>query len=588
MGTYRANKNNVDNQDVPLKTEKEQKQESTEKAVDLAAETALDVYTGGQFSKVKGVAEKVPIVGKVVNKTWDKSVKGISKIASKTPIGDIAKKADESGLTDTARTVKSATNFSNGNVGNNQSGINQTGSNQNNSTNQSNSFSNSFSLNSKPFRLFGKSKEDNSNKSGNMLGSLFRNMPTGLKIKVILSLSGAFLLFLMVTAVFANDDNKNLSLTNGTNLSQKSTASEGDLLAKLEDLSNYFIENAGEYNQGAYLYVPQLNSNIRKDCTGFAVAYMSYVSGVDLPESYTGEMVEINGSWAQKASEAGWKAYSSSEIGDASNLLPGDVLIEHTSGTNGHAEIYISPTETFGWGSKQDHYPLSKTITNNTVNGKTVFSDGRHTQYRVIYRYMNSTSNSNIDSSNLNITKMNHSSFNHGTKSRSNQKYIMLHDTEMSVNAEAVINSWKNTGNGVAAHFVIDRDGTIIQAVDLDTITHHAGWGGPGNFDQKFGVGNNDGKGNGDDLVGTSKSGYESYTSYGMNSYSVGIEMCHVGGENYPEAQLNSLDSLILYIDSYFGFKSTIIDHKDWRPSNSDTDVKFSTYLNNYKVNRHH
>ena len=46
---------------------------------------------------------------------------------------------------------------------------------------------------------------------------------------------------------------------------------------------------------------------------------------------------------------------------------------------------------------------------------------------------------------NLNITQMNDSSFNHGTKSKSNQKYIMLHDTEMSVGASAVVNSWKNS-----------------------------------------------------------------------------------------------------------------------------------------------
>jgi len=181
---------------------------------------------------------------------------------------------------------------------------------------------------------------------------------------------------------------------------------------------------------------------------------------------------------------------------------------------------------------------------------------------------------------------MNHSSFNHGTKPKQNQKYIMLHDTEMKQDAQTVINSWKNAGTGVAAHFVIDRDGTIIQAVELDVIAHHAGFGGPGNYDSKFNVGNNDGKGNGDDLVGTVP--LSGYTSYGMNSYSIGIEMCHVNGEDYPIAQLEALDKVIAYIDSYYGFESEIIDHKAWRPSNSDTDLKFSTYLNNYKTLRHY
>ena len=53
---------------------------------------------------------------------------------------------------------------------------------------------------------------------------------------------------------------------------------------------------------------------------------------------------------------------------------------------------------------------------------------------------------------------------------------------------------------------------------------------------------------------------------YGMNSYSVGIEMVHVGGEGaYPEVQLEALDDLIAYIDAYYGTESTIIDHKAWR-----------------------
>ena len=186
----------------------------------------------------------------------------------------------------------------------------------------------------------------------------------------------------------------------------------------------------------------------------------------------------------------------------------------------------------------------------------------------------------------INITKMYDNSFNHGTKSKSNQKYIMLHDTALDVDAKTTVSSWKNTGNGVAAHFGIDRDGTIIQAVDLDIIAHHAGWGGPGDYDSKFGVGNNDGKGNGDDLVKTTP--LSDYTSYGMNSYSVGIEICHVIGEDYTEEQLNALDKVIAYIDNYYGFYSEIIDHKTWRPSNSDTDVKFSTYLNNYKNTRKH
>ena len=61
------------------------------------------------------------------------------------------------------------------------------------------------------------------------------------------------------------------------------------------------------------------------------------------------------------------------------------------------------------------------------------------------------------------------------------------------------------------------------------------------------------------------------------------------GGEgDYPEAQLEALDGLIAYIDSYYGFESEIIDHKAWRSGNSDTSEEFSAYLENYQERRRH
>ena len=81
----------------------------------------------------------------------------------------------------------------------------------------------------------------------------------------------------------------------------------------------------------------------------------------------------------------------------------------------------------------------------------------------------------------------------------------------------------------------------------------------------------------------------EYLTACGMNAFSVGIEMIHVGGEGwYPEAQLEALDKLIAYIDAYYGFESTIIDHKMWAYGNSDTSPEFAGYLANYQTQRHH
>ena len=184
---------------------------------------------------------------------------------------------------------------------------------------------------------------------------------------------------------------------------------------------------------------------------------------------------------------------------------------------------------------------------------------------------------------NLNLSEDYRSSFVHGDKGANNQKYIMLHDTEGTGDANGVINYWDSSGQGVAAHFVVNTDGSVVQCVPLDKITHHAGFGDAGHNAQ-YGVEDE----SRDDKVGTVPIG-DWAPDYGMNSYSIGIEMVHVGGSGYyPEEQLNAVDSLIAYIDSYYGFQSTIIDHKAWRSGNSDTSPEFAEYLANYQDHRTH
>lgn len=174
--------------------------------------------------------------------------------------------------------------------------------------------------------------------------------------------------------------------------------------------------------------------------------------------------------------------------------------------------------------------------------------------------------------------------FDHGPKDAQYQKYIVLHDTEINSSPESIVNSWDNSDNGVAAHFVIGKDGSVVQCVSLDRIAHHAGFGDAGH-NQEFGVEDE----SRDDKVGTTSIG-TSYPDYGMNSYSVGIELVHTGssGEGYPEAQLQTLDNLLAYIDTYFGNESQIIDHKAWRTTNSDTSPEFAGYLASYQAKRTH
>lgn len=183
----------------------------------------------------------------------------------------------------------------------------------------------------------------------------------------------------------------------------------------------------------------------------------------------------------------------------------------------------------------------------------------------------------------LMITEDFRESFVHGPKGAEFQKYIVLHDTEGEGSASSVVNWWDSNGNLIAAHFVINKDGSIVQCAPLDAIVHHAGFGDTGH-NELYGVSDE----SRDDKLGTKSIG--SWASdYGMNSYSIGIEMVHVGGSgDYPEAQLEALDALIAYIDAYYGFESEIIDHKSWRTGNSDTSAEFAQYFENYKVSRTH
>ena len=183
----------------------------------------------------------------------------------------------------------------------------------------------------------------------------------------------------------------------------------------------------------------------------------------------------------------------------------------------------------------------------------------------------------------MRITEDYRGSFVHGEKPAEFQKYIVLHDTEGDGDAASVIDWWDGNGAGVAAHFVVNKDGSIVQCVPMDKIAHHAGFGDTGH-NERYGVEDE----SRDDKVGTTPIG--SWASdYGMNSYSIGIELVHIGGSgDYPEAQLQALDALIAYIDACYGFESEIIDHKAWRSGNSDTSAEFAGHLSSYQEKRTH
>ena len=551
MGTYKAKKNSQELDDEP-KSYEDQKRESTEKAVDLVGEAALDYFTGAKGSEIKNMAENVPIIGNTVKNTWDGAVKKVANAVSKTPAGDMLKKADDAGVTNMARTAKDAMSMKGGG-GSLPSNNNGTES-LKNTSNKSKGLSN---LNAGT-----KSKVNNNQK---MFGDFKFELPLVLKIKIIITLSCIFLLFIMVVAVFAQDDIKNLSLTNNSEMTPKSgrkltqaeienrlvyvgdsrissmesslsndnidfisgsgydwlssdginklenilndksdaivvissgindlnnidnyitlykdlmskypdakifimsvnpvdesktnitnnqiegfnkklsesfgvnyidtysglsnivtkddgityetdlnnevnnivtntlmnsgqitsTVVNGDVKAKLEELAYWYINNVNKYSMNETVYIPLLNASYRKDCSGFAIAYMSYVAGVNFSGVGTLSMVNPNDSWAQKASEHGWKAYTSDQIGSVDNLQLGDVLIADNrysySKLGQHAEVYVDSSHTFGWGTKKTKYPSDITIRAESSGGHIHLRDSieKH-DYITVYRY---------------------------------------------------------------------------------------------------------------------------------------------------------------------------------------------------------
>lgn len=224
----------------------------------------------------------------------------------------------------------------------------------------------------------------------------------------------------------------------------------------------------------------------------------------------------------------------------------------------------------------------SQASSTNVMEVEDKHDDGSRTVTPTVKDQAVEDSQSDAEQIDIDIVEDYRKSFVHGKKDARYQKYIMIHDTEGDGSPQSVVNYWDGNGSLVAAHFVIGKDGTIVQCVPLDKIAHHAGYGDSGHNELYEIV--EDGR---DDMKGTVPIG-SAMSDYGMNAWSIGIELVHVGasGKDYPKAQLEALDKVIAYIDAHYGFESKIIDHKSWRTGNSDTSKEFAKYMENYKKNR--
>ncbi len=157
----------------------------------------------------------------------------------------------------------------------------------------------------------------------------------------------------------------------------------------------------------------------------------------------------------------------------------------------------------------------------------------------------------------------------HGYKSPYYQRCIVMHDTTENRGFDYWIYDWIRRG-GSGTQFMVNEAGEIRQYVDMNQICWHAGGATYDYINQMFNV-----------VQHTPGAGSA------MNQCSIGIEIDHIeDGRPYPAAQLDAIDRLVAYIDAYYGYECTILQHKDYHLSNSDCSDEFQGYLQHLKEYR--
>lgn len=126
-------------------------------------------------------------------------------------------------------------------------------------------------------------------------------------------------------------------------------------------------------------------------------------------------------------------------------------------------------------------------------------------------------------------------------------KYIVMHSTETGVPVSAwrVIEGWSGMGlRHPGAQYVVDRDGTIYQAVDPDLATVHVNI-----FKTLPGINNDN---------------------------SIGIEINHTGSQDYPAAQMASVNKLVVYLQHRYNvMDDNIITHRYAQQGDHTDPVNF-------------
>src|SRR5690606_9844731 len=123
--------------------------------------------------------------------------------------------------------------------------------------------------------------------------------------------------------------------------------------------------------------------------------------------------------------------------------------------------------------------------------------------------------------------------------------YVMIHHTAQN-STEHTVRTFHNEKVGVSSHYVIGRDGKIIQMVNDYYRAHHAGAGKWGNDTD-------------------------------LNSSSIGIELDNNGTTDpWPDVQIDALIQLLTYLkEAYKIPQANFIGHMDYAPARKNDPSRF-------------
>lgn len=123
--------------------------------------------------------------------------------------------------------------------------------------------------------------------------------------------------------------------------------------------------------------------------------------------------------------------------------------------------------------------------------------------------------------------------------------YVMIHHTAQK-DLDQTVKTFHNEKVGVSSHYVIGRDGKVVQMVNDYYRAHHAGLGRWGNDTD-------------------------------LNSSSIGIELDNNGvSDPWPEVQVNALVQLLSYLkETYKIPQANFIGHMDYAPTRKNDPSRF-------------